>query len=171
MLILLNLNPVLSLSDIHKPSTGSTQTNAHCCLTPVLSPTWPSAVYGWGVVVESLESADLPLIDDSICGSLPVRALNFGQRESFGHEELPVHLSAAREAACGATVMAKGPDRGCASDAPRREVLTVLPVLSGGWPLREWCQQSKTVTCPCCHWLCALFCTFLLHCFHPACFV
>lgn len=33
---------------------------------------------------------------------------------------------------------------------------------SGGWPQREWCQWSKTVFCPCCHWLHALFYTILL---------
>lgn len=40
--------------------------------TPVPSSTWPTAVYGWGVVAESMESADLPLINDSVCSSLPV---------------------------------------------------------------------------------------------------
>ncbi|KAK2914959.1 hypothetical protein Q8A73_005553 [Channa argus] len=64
--------------------------HTHCCLTPVPSPTWPSSVYGWGVVVESLESADLPLIDDSICGSLPaahkaaiMTKTSSGQGETF----------------------------------------------------------------------------------------
>lgn len=60
--------------------------DTRCCPPPPApSPTWPGAVYVRGVVVESLESADLALIDDSICGSLPVRALNLGRRESFGH--------------------------------------------------------------------------------------
>lgn len=36
-----------------------------------------------------------PLIDDTICGSLPVRALNFG-RGGVWPRELPVHLRAAR---------------------------------------------------------------------------
>lgn len=61
------------------------QTKKGCCLTPVFSLTLPSALYQWWVVVESLESADLSLIDDAIWGSLPVRAVNFGGRESFGH--------------------------------------------------------------------------------------
>lgn len=36
-----------------------------------------------------------PLINGTICGSLPVRALNFG-RGVFWPRELPVHLRAAR---------------------------------------------------------------------------
>lgn len=63
-----------------------------CCLSPASS---SIAVYGWGVVAESPESAHLPLIDDTICGSLPVRALNFG-RGAVWPRELPVHLRTAR---------------------------------------------------------------------------
>lgn len=76
--------------------------SARCCrpkdaaaFTPVSS---NIAVYGWGVVAESPESAHLPLIDDTICGSLPVRALNFGQGAVWPRA-LPVHLRAALWAA------------------------------------------------------------------------
>lgn len=67
------------------------QTKRCCCLTPASS---NITVYGWRVVAESLESAHLPLIEDTICGSLPVRALNFGQGAVWPRE-LPVHLRTA----------------------------------------------------------------------------
>lgn len=138
MMLLLNAHtdPTLCLSKIEQKHPQTTHsyapTNAHCCLTPVPGPTWPSAVYGWGVVVESWESADLPLIDDSVCGSLPVRALNLGWRESFGHKE----GRASHAPVCcfwsSYTVMAErlaGTD--APSDATRAEQLTALLVL--GW--------------------------------------
>lgn len=69
------------------------------------------AVYGWGVVAESPESAHLPLIDDTICGSLPVRALNFG-RGAVWPPELPLHLRAALQAACADVFVSRERRRG-----------------------------------------------------------
>lgn len=49
---------------------------------------WPSAAQHWGCLWagsgcwELRVSRSCPLIDDTICGSLPVRALNFGWRET-----------------------------------------------------------------------------------------
>ena len=77
------------------PKKRLLHTKRCCCLTPASS---NIAVYGWGVVAESPESAHLPLIDDTICGSLPVRALNFG-RGAVWPRELPVHLRTALQAA------------------------------------------------------------------------
>lgn len=40
------------------PTHEYTETNRSCCLTPVPSCTWPSVLYGQGVVAASSESAD-----------------------------------------------------------------------------------------------------------------
>lgn len=124
--------------NIHKPhaSTHKHTVLKHALLPhPSAQPHVARAVYGWGVVVESLESADLPLIDDSICGSLPVRALNSGRRGAFGHEGegegLPIHLSAA-QSYCPGEKLARTEPR---SDATRAEVFTV--VLLEDWPQRK----------------------------------
>ncbi len=112
-------------------------------------PTWPSAVYGWGVVVESLESADLPLIDDSVCGSLPVRALNLGRRESFGHEEGRASRAQVRCFWSSYCHGGKARRDRCSVWCNRDRGVNGTPGSRAG--------MSNIVSCPCCHWLVCCF--------------
>ena len=100
------------------------------------------------------------LIDDNICGSFPVRALNLGWRQSFGYKEsrashVPVCCSWGSSQVLSQCKASQ--DRG------------VLPLL--GWLVTEnvLSAELSTVSHNRFLWLCVLLYTFIFpsYCFYP----